>query len=52
MSAGWQPRRRRWNERAAVWADAKLPAALEPRRARALALIDAELAALRGTGRM
>ena len=36
---------------AAVWADAKLPAALEPRRTRALAAIDAELAALRGHGR-
>jgi tetratricopeptide (TPR) repeat protein len=36
---------------AAVWADAKVPAALEPRRTRALAAIDAELAALRGTGR-
>jgi hypothetical protein len=33
---------------AAVWSDAKLPAALEPRRTRALAAIDAELAVLRG----
>ena len=36
---------------AALWADAKLPAALESRRTRALSAIDAELAALRGTGR-
>ncbi len=36
---------------AAVWSDAKLPAALEPHRTRALAAIDAELAGVRGRAR-